>query len=84
MKRTNTKAPKNKGRPVVEINRDWCKGCGICAAFCPRQALSKDEQEKALWSHPEKCNACGACELRCPDMAIELKQEQGGSGPGKP
>ncbi len=68
---------RKKRKPIIEINRDWCKGCGICAAFCPRQAIGKDEHEKAVWSDPEKCTACGVCELRCPDMAIEVKQDAG-------
>ena len=21
------------------INEKWCKGCGICVAFCPKQVL---------------------------------------------
>ena len=21
------------------LNSAWCKGCGICAAFCPKKAL---------------------------------------------
>lgn len=63
-----------EARGVVEINRDWCKGCGICVAFCPGKALEKDEHEKALWARPEDCNACGVCELRCPDMAIEVRK----------
>ncbi len=70
---------KKKAAAVVEINRDWCKGCGICVAFCPAKALTMDEREKAVWSHPEECTACGLCELRCPDLAIETKkQDQGG------
>ncbi|MEW6665095.1 MAG: ferredoxin family protein [Thermodesulfobacteriota bacterium] len=70
-------AVKGKGRKagaVVEINRDWCKGCGICVAFCPGKALEKDDREKACWVRPEECNACGICELRCPDMAIEVRK----------
>jgi len=31
----------------VIINRDWCKGCGICVAFCPKEVLVLDEQDKA-------------------------------------
>jgi 2-oxoglutarate ferredoxin oxidoreductase subunit delta len=60
---------------VVEINREWCKGCGICISFCPKEALSAGDDDKPSWSHPEKCIGCGACELRCPDMAIEVKQQ---------
>jgi len=64
-----------KAKPkVVEINREWCKGCGICIAFCPKGALTGGDGDKACWS-PENCICCGACELRCPDMAIEVKQE---------
>lgn len=76
MTKAKTKG-KAKKKVVVEINREWCKRCGICVAFCPKEALTRDEEGQVSWSHPENCIACGACELRCPDMAIELKQEQG-------
>lgn len=55
------------------INVTWCKGCGICVAFCPTQALSMSTTTKASLSHPENCTSCGMCELRCPDLAIELE-----------
>ncbi|MEE4358791.1 MAG: 4Fe-4S binding protein, partial [Desulfococcaceae bacterium] len=28
------------------INREWCKGCGICVHFCPKNVLELDAQEK--------------------------------------
>ena len=50
----------------IEINRKWCKGCGICAAFCPKKVLGLDEEtEKASYM----------CELRCPDLAIKVIKE---------
>ena len=63
-------AKEKKKKPV--INRQWCKGCGICVEFCPEDALTLDEMEKANLAYPDKCNGCGMCELRCPDLAIEL------------
>jgi 2-oxoglutarate ferredoxin oxidoreductase subunit delta len=56
----------------VVINREWCKGCGICVAFCPKEVLEIDEDGKARWAHPDKCIRCALCELRCPDLAVEL------------
>lgn len=54
-----------------QINREWCKGCGICIAFCPREALFLDEYGKAD-NASEKCIACGVCETFCPDFAIAV------------
>jgi 2-oxoglutarate ferredoxin oxidoreductase subunit delta len=55
------------------INRDWCKGCGICVAFCPKTVLELDAQDKAVAVRLEDCIACRLCELRCPDLAIEVE-----------
>jgi 2-oxoglutarate ferredoxin oxidoreductase subunit delta len=64
-------AKQKKKRPL--INRQWCKGCGICVEFCPEDALTLDAMEKAALAYPDRCNGCGMCELRCPDLAIELE-----------
>jgi 2-oxoglutarate ferredoxin oxidoreductase subunit delta len=58
------------------INREWCKGCGICVAFCPKMVLELDVQDKALAARLEDCIACRLCELRCPDLAIEVEVEK--------
>ena len=61
----------------IEINRKWCKCCGICAAFCPKKVLGLDEEaEKATVVNPEACIACMMCELRCPDLAIRVIKEE--------
>jgi 2-oxoglutarate ferredoxin oxidoreductase subunit delta len=60
----------------LEIYRDWCKGCGICVAFCPTQVLSMNEQGEPQVSRPELCTGCTWCELRCPDFAITVKRKE--------
>ena len=56
----------------VSINREWCKGCGICVAFCPKKVMILDDEDKAFRARTERCKYCGLCELLCPDIAIEF------------
>ncbi|MBQ2959821.1 MAG: 4Fe-4S binding protein [Oscillospiraceae bacterium] len=58
---------------VLVIETSWCKGCGICTAFCPKNALEL-VGEKVRLKNTNACVLCGLCELRCPDYAIYLKE----------
>ncbi len=61
-----------KKKKEHKINREWCKGCGICVEFCPKGVLALDKEGKVMVKYPDKCISCGLCEMRCPDIAIEL------------
>lgn len=54
-----------------------CKGCGVCAAFCPKGVLTITETNKAaiVEGKAGECIACGQCEMRCPDYAIFVERE---------
>jgi len=69
--RGNHSMPKLTLKEMI-INRQWCKGCGICIHFCPEKVLGLDEEEKAIVLRPENCTCCKLCEFRCPDLAIEV------------
>jgi 2-oxoglutarate ferredoxin oxidoreductase subunit delta len=58
----------------INIYRDWCKSCGICAAFCPRQCLSLDPQGHPQVVDSQRCTGCRWCELHCPDFAICVRE----------
>jgi len=68
-----------KGKSVTHvIEREWCKGCGICVHFCPKKVLELDNDGKVVAVRPEDCIACKLCELRCPDLAIQIINKQEG------
>jgi 2-oxoglutarate ferredoxin oxidoreductase subunit delta len=50
---------------------DWCKGCGLCSAFCPRGVLAVNLGKVEILNL-ENCIKCGICERICPDYAIYL------------
>jgi 2-oxoglutarate ferredoxin oxidoreductase subunit delta len=60
---------------ILVLNPDWCKGCGICVAFCPREAL-EIIQEKVSLKEDNQCILCGLCEQRCPDFAIFISESE--------
>ena len=64
-----------KGKTVHLIDTEWCKGCGICVHFCPKNVLELNRRGKAVAVRPEDCIACMLCELRCPDLAIQIVKE---------
>ncbi|MEN6297666.1 MAG: 4Fe-4S dicluster domain-containing protein [Rectinema sp.] len=53
------------------IRENYCKGCNICVAFCPKQVLEL-RNGKVFPARPDDCIGCRMCELRCPDFAIEV------------
>ena len=65
-------------KPILKehrINSDWCKGCGICVHFCPKNVLELNEENIAVAVRPEDCIACRLCEFRCPDLAVDITTE---------
>ena len=62
----------------VIIDKEICKGCGLCISACPKKALgiSKTQNSKGFFFaevvYPEKCTSCTFCGLICPDIAIQI------------
>jgi len=42
----------------VHIFQEWCKGCGICVAFCPKHVLEMGRNQKAFVARPGDCIRC--------------------------
>lgn len=59
---------------IVTIPR-YCKQCGICVKFCPKDVL-EIRDFKVYVARIEDCTRCMQCELRCPDFAIEVHGEE--------
>ena len=59
----------------LKVNASWCKGCGVCAAFCPKEVLKLVNGKIAI-TDSENCLRCGVCENLCPDFAICLVEEE--------
>ena len=69
--------PKRGPRGQVVIFGTWCKGCGLCAEFCPTGVLGLDRDSRPMVIAPEKCTACHWCDTHCPDLAIVVKRIEG-------
>ena len=72
-------------RGDIHIIIERCKGCQLCVAYCPRDALEMSDLFNAKGYHPPQvcdvqgCVACGLCEMICPEFAIyvvEVSREQ--------
>lgn len=72
---------KKTKRFKVKIEKDFCKGCGLCVISCPQKILFLSENINKLGykhveiNNEEDCIGCGSCYLMCPDYLIEIYQE---------
>jgi 2-oxoglutarate ferredoxin oxidoreductase subunit delta len=65
---------RNRPRGRVRVFRNWCKGCGLCIAFCPQGVFAANEQHQPLAIHQERCLVCQWCTIHCPDFAIVVQE----------
>lgn len=56
----------------IQINRDFCKICGICYWICPTKTIIEGEFSKPKVDDNTKCIGCKMCENSCPDFAISI------------
>lgn len=64
----------------IAINKNRCKGCGLCVRVCPKELLflhTCNTNERGY--HPveitdkDACIGCCFCAWTCPDLCIVMK-----------
>ena len=67
--------------PKVLIDKDACKGCGLCVDACPKNILKLDTTKiNKKGYHPsvcvdmDACIGCAFCATMCPDVCITVEK----------
>ena len=53
---------------MLQVRKDRCLGCGLCADSCPRGAISLLRGQAKI--DQTRCNSCRLCLEACPQGAI--------------
>lgn len=65
----------------LNLDKNLCVGCQICALACPKEAIKLEKQPKTQGEKTKrakvdidlaKCNFCGICDILCPYGAIKV------------
>ncbi len=71
-----------KSRVTIIVDEEICKGCRLCVAVCPRQAMQLADHTNsrgfhpAFLANPDDCTGCAQCALMCPDVAIRIVKSE--------
>lgn len=61
-----------KGRGILKIDAEECKGCGLCIEACPPKVIGMSERlnrygyRTAVYAGAG-CTGCGICFMACPE-----------------
>ena len=65
----------------LTINKEACKGCGLCVTACPKgilqvsKTVSNNQGYFVVEEHKQKkCIACAFCATMCPDCVIKVEK----------
>lgn len=53
---------------MLQIRKDLCLGCGLCAQYCPQEAIWLPKEQAEI--DQNRCNLCRLCLEVCPQGAI--------------
>ena len=66
----------------LEIEKDRCKACRLCASACNFKLLELADELNAKGYHPiaqrgdpSKCTACALCAMICPEGVITVYKQ---------
>ncbi len=71
-----------KIKGTIIVNREQCKGCGVCVTACPVDAISLSEDVNSKGYHishmvkGDSCIGCAACAMVCPDSCIVVYRQK--------
>lgn len=65
----------------LTIDKELCKGCGLCASVCPKNILAVSQSESNGKGYfvveelnPSECIGCAFCATMCPDCVIKVEK----------
>ncbi len=67
-----------KVKGAVIVDKEHCKGCGVCIDDCPtgtldfERAVNGKGYHYAYMKNPELCIGCSNCAIACPDTVITV------------
>lgn len=66
----------------IMIDKQKCKGCGLCTDVCPGSLIYQDDDKKAYIKYPKDCWGCASCVKECAFGVISfyLGADIGGRG----